>query len=59
MNWLQKINSNILVLIVATLHIFTRQWPYGSGLQTVADVAIVAALVLMGVKYLLVRRAGR
>ncbi|OPY59527.1 MAG: hypothetical protein A4E56_03165 [Pelotomaculum sp. PtaU1.Bin065] len=44
---LKKLNSDLLFLVSVVLYLFARQWPFGGTLQTVADVLIVVALVLI------------
>jgi len=54
MNWIKKVNGDILFIIMAVLYFDTRI-PRGDTLQTVVDALVVVALVLIVLKNLLVR----
>ncbi|WP_176719928.1 hypothetical protein [Desulfuribacillus alkaliarsenatis] len=44
--------SNILFVIFAVVHLITREWPFGTGLQPILDVLFIVVTFLLIAKYL-------
>jgi len=54
MNWIKKINGDILFIVVAVLY-FAFRTPHEDSIQPTIDILIGIALVLMAIKYVMVR----
>jgi len=54
MNWIKKINGDILFIVVVVLYFISRT-PREDSIQPTIDILIGIALVLMVIKYVMVR----
>jgi len=45
------LNSNFVFIALVVAYLLTRQWPFGSWTQTVADVFILITVIVRGATY--------